>query len=143
MSFISYFDFNKRSPLTKISRNAALSELTDAVPEKPFDSASGKNTGEGGQFMPTREQIAIYFGIVAGVLFSSAAMQMKSGAPVSVNISAASILLSLVIAFVVLPVAYEKLAVNPASPLLVRIGLAVQHGVFWQVLLGSIGKMLG
>jgi hypothetical protein len=26
---------------------------------------------------------------------------------------------------------------------LIRIGLAVQHGVFWQVLFGSIGNMIG
>ncbi|MFZ1976665.1 MAG: hypothetical protein WAV76_01810 [Bacteroidota bacterium] len=113
--------------------------------EKTPDSESKKmeRTENDKYSMSLWEQISTYLGIVVGVLFSSAAMQMKSGTPLNLNISFTSILLSLVIAFVILPVAYEKLNVNPASPIMIRIGFAVQHGVFWQVLFGSIGKLVG
>jgi multidrug transporter EmrE-like cation transporter len=147
MSFLSYFDLNKRSVLTKTFQAAGFSKLTNADKLNTVDIGSTDvkkktRTQEDEYSMSLWEQIAVYSGIVAGVLFSSAAMQMKSDAPININISASSILVSLIIAFVILPAAYEKLNVNPASPLLVRIGLAIQHGVFWQVLFGSIGKML-
>ncbi|HUI28926.1 MAG TPA: hypothetical protein VLX91_01825 [Candidatus Acidoferrales bacterium] len=89
------------------------------------------------------QQIIIYIGLVVGVLFSSAAMQLKSGIAVNVNITLSSLVLSLIIALVLLPVVYEKLEVSSESHILVRIGFAVQHGVFWQVLFGSIGKLFG
>ena len=141
MSFLSYFDLNKRSFSAKASQDAGFSELTNVIREKTPDSEFKKKGKTEKHSMSLWEQISTYFGIVAGVLFSSAAMQMNAGTPLSINISFTSISLSLVIAFVILPVAYEKLNVDPDSPILVRIGFAVQHGVFWQVLFGSIGKI--
>ncbi len=145
MSFLSYFDLNKRSSRKNIFQDAEISQSMNAAGENAPESADFKKksaTETDERSMSLWEQAVIYLGIVAGVLFSSAAMQMKSDTPININISASSILVSLIIAFVILPAAYEKLDVNPASPLLIRIGLAVQHGVFWQVLFGSIGKML-
>lgn len=145
MSFLSYFDLNKRSSRKNIFQDAEISQSMNAAGENAPESADFKKksaTETDERSMSLWEQAVIYLGIVAGVLFSSTAMQMKSDTPININISASSILVSLIIAFVILPAAYEKLDVNPASPLLIRIGLAVQHGVFWQVLFGSIGKML-
>jgi len=41
---------------------------------------------------------------------------------------------------VIIPVVFEKLSVRPDAPFIVRFGLFVQNGVFWQVIIGSIGK---
>lgn len=35
---------------------------------------------------------------------------------------------------------FEKLSVRPDAPFVVRLGLFVQTGVFWQVIIVSIGK---
>jgi hypothetical protein len=84
----------------------------------------------------------MYFGIVVGVVFSSAVSQFKSGGSISFNINVATIVVSLVVAFVILPTAFEKLGVNLEAPLLVRFGLFVQSGVFWNVLFAAIGKAI-
>ena len=148
MSFFSYFDLNRQSIFAKASHDAEITELMQVIKDNVHDSdwieiKKKSEAANDEHSMSLWEQITTYLGIVVGVFFSSAAAQMKSGASLNMNISVPSILLSLVIAFVILPVAYEKLNVNPASPLLIRIGLAVQHGVFWQVLFGSIGNMIG
>ena len=48
-----------------------------------------------------------------------------------------------VIALAVLPLAFERLSVRARAPLLVRVGLAVQQGGFWQVLLGAASHSFG
>ncbi len=81
MSFLSYFDLNKRSVLVKGSPDAGLSEVMNMNREKTPDSESKKmeRTENDKYSMSLWEQISTYLGIVVGVLFSSAAMQMKSG----------------------------------------------------------------
>jgi hypothetical protein len=90
--------------------------------------------------MPIWEQLMMYFGTVVGVLFSSAVMEFKSGEFETFSVTITSIILSAVIALVIIPVVFEKLNVKPDAPLVVRLGLFVQHGVFWQVLFGAMGK---
>jgi hypothetical protein len=92
--------------------------------------------------MPLWQQLLLYLGIVIGVVFSSAVMQFKSGQPISLNISLTTIFISIIVGLIIIPLAFERLNVKPDSPLIVRFGLFVQHGVFWQVILGLIGKAL-
>jgi hypothetical protein len=88
------------------------------------------------------EQLLLYVGLVIGVIFSSYVMQFKSGETIHLNITVTTALISAVIALIITPFVFEKLSVRPESPLLVRFGLFVQHGVFWQVVFGLIGKAM-
>ena len=92
--------------------------------------------------MPLWQQLLLYFGVVIGVIFSSAVMQFKSGQPISLNITLTTIFVSIIVGLIIIPLAFERLSIKPDSPLIVRFGLFVQHGVFWQVILGLIGKTL-
>lgn len=90
--------------------------------------------------MPLWQQLLLYLGVVIGVIFSSAVMQFKSGQPISLNITLTTIFVSIIVGLIIIPLAFERLSVKPDSPFIVRFGLFVQHGVFWQVILGLIGK---
>jgi hypothetical protein len=93
--------------------------------------------------MSVGEQILIYAGCVMGVLFGASVRRAGSGPIAAPEITWATVILSSVIALAILPVAFERLSVQPRAPLLFRIGLAVQQGVFWQVLLDAAGRSLG
>jgi hypothetical protein len=88
------------------------------------------------------EQLLMYFGTVVGVVFSSAVMSASSGKTTSLSVSISTVVVALVIAFVVIPIAFEKLTIKPDAPLVARFGLFVQHGVFWHVLFGAVGKAI-
>jgi hypothetical protein len=57
--------------------------------------------------MPLWEQIVLYAGLVVGVLFSSAVMQWKAGNAANVAFTFTGVALSIVIAFILLPVVRE------------------------------------
>jgi hypothetical protein len=65
----------------------------------------------------------------------------RSGS-IDLTITAGEIILSAVIALVIIPLVYEKLNLNPGAPFIVQFGLFVQNGVFWHVLIDSIGSVL-
>lgn len=88
--------------------------------------------------MPLWEQLLMYFAMMIGVIFSSAVMQFKSGEVYITSLTAATVLISAIVAFMIAPVVFEKLTVMTDAPLLARLGLFVQHGIFWSFLLGSI-----
>ena len=88
--------------------------------------------------MPLWEQLLMYFAMMIGVIFSSAVMQFKSGEVDITSLTTARVLISAIVAFVIAPVVFEKLTVMTDAPLLSRLGLFVQHGVFWSFLFGSI-----
>jgi hypothetical protein len=91
--------------------------------------------------IPPAEQLAIYAGCLLGVLFGAA---VRGGGSTAVPaITWAGIGLAAVVALAILPLAFERLSVRPRAPLLFRVGLAVQQGVFWQVLLAAAGRSLG
>lgn len=92
--------------------------------------------------MPFWEQLTLYLGTVIGVAFSSAVTEFQNGKATNSTISILTIVSSAIIALVIIPIIFEKLHVDPDAPFLVRFGLFVQQGVFWQVLFGSIGKAL-
>jgi hypothetical protein len=41
-----------------------------------------------------------------------------------------------------IPVVYEKLTLNPHAPFIVQFAIFVQNGVFWHMLIDSIGSVL-
>lgn len=78
------------------------------------------------------DQLVMYFGVLLGVYFSSLIRGSQSQA---------SLLIAALVALVIIPVVFEKLNVNPKAPFIVRFGLFVQNGVFWDVIFESIGKI--
>jgi hypothetical protein len=58
------------------------------------------------------------------------------------TITLGEVILSAVIAFIIVPLVYEKLMLNPKAPFIVQFGLFVQNGVFWHILVDSIGSAL-
>ena len=126
MNIKKYFDLNERTPQPEI----LLSGIDGPL----------KYGATAGIQMPFTEQILLYVGTVIGVLFSSVIMEFNSGNPVSLaGFNITTLLISAVIALFIIPVVYEKLKVMPDTPILVRFGLFVQQGVFWQVAFSAIG----
>jgi hypothetical protein len=76
------------------------------------------------------EQVMMYCGVLLGVYFSGM-IRGQDFRP--------TLLLAAILALLIVPIAFEKLRINPGSPLLVRFGLFVQNGVFWDVMLQAIG----
>jgi len=89
------------------------------------------------------EQLFMYLGIVIGILFSTYVSQFKSGDEFVIQFKWNAIIVSLIIGLILIPTVYEKLKIRSDSPFIVRFGLFVQNGVFWQVIVGSIGKTIG
>jgi len=130
---LRYFDLNARAT-NRVSGSQVASD-------EAMLQAAGN--GQEDPRIPLWEQMLMYFGILIGVLFSSAATQFKSNSPKPISFTMGTIAVSMVIAFVVVPAAFEKLQIKPDSPLIVRFGIFVQHGVFWNVLFTAAGKALG
>ena len=86
-------------------------------------------------------QLLMYVGTFLGIVFSTAICQFRSGS-VNLEFPVGEIILSAVIAVVIIPLVYEKLMLNPRAPLIVQFGIFVQNGVFWHVLIDSIGSLL-
>ena len=83
----------------------------------------------------------MYLGTFLGIVFSTAICQFRSG-DIQLTIPIGEIILSAVIAVVIIPLVYEKLMLNPRAPLIVQFGIFVQNGVFWHVLIDSVGSLL-
>jgi hypothetical protein len=86
-------------------------------------------------------QLLMYVGTFLGIVFSTAICQFRSGS-MNLEFPIGEIILSAVIAVVIIPLVYEKLMLNPKAPLIVQFGIFVQNGVFWHVLIDSIGSLL-
>jgi hypothetical protein len=129
---LEYFDLN---------RDAERATGGTVAAEKEMLQSAGHGRAAPRR-MPLAEQLLMYSGIVLGVLFSTAVYQFKAGEAISLRITAVTLVVSLIVAFAILPAAYEKLKVKRDAPLLVRIGLFVQHGVFWNVLFAAAGKAI-
>jgi hypothetical protein len=120
-----YFDLNTRGGGRRDERNL--------LPD----------TGPGGPTRPqlsVARQLALYFALLVGVLFSSVIDKYKAGATVAISISPAVLLVSAVIALMLIPIVYGKLNVQPDAPFFVQIGLFVQGGVFWHAIVSTAAK---
>jgi hypothetical protein len=130
MNLLKYFDLNQRI----FDWNRSTKQTN-----KPNRQRSGDNYGKN-LFLPlwillTRhpegqislgEQLLMYLGVLLGVYFSG----MVRGQEVR-----PTFVLAAFIALTIVPIAFEKLSINPKAPFLSRFGLFVQQGVFWDVLL--------
>jgi hypothetical protein len=139
-----YFDLNDRVRKAYESNNggslpgdaaAACQEtnITDP-PDKPDELEELPH-------LSILRQVLMYLGAFIGVLLSSAIMQFRSG-QVSPTINLTEVIISAVVALVIIPVVYEKLNLNPHAPFIVQFAIFVQNGVFWHVLIDSIGSVL-
>ncbi|MFA5130395.1 MAG: hypothetical protein WC477_05820 [Patescibacteria group bacterium] len=141
----NYFDLNSRTTGTKAERVAKSMRLphgglettmaapTEATAQPPSESTTGLSIGQ---------QILLYVGVLIGVIFSSAVGQFKAGQSIVLEMNAANIAVSIVVALLLVPYVYKQIQPNVKAPLLVQFGLFVQHGVFWQVIFALIGKTM-
>ncbi len=153
LNIVNYFDLNQRvlknndfeDSEEKISqeegefmgiRESPLSKLPQKRKRKPKPKP---------RKMSIWEQLMMYFGTSIGVFFSSLVNQPNPIASQISYFTLSSILTSLVIALSIIPITFEKLNVKPNTPFIVRFGLFVQNGVFWQVLIdfGNIALTKG
>jgi hypothetical protein len=148
MNLLKYFDLNRRvrfmnSPNSK--RNG--------VPQKPgrnhwanLDRDEGvyeqsQNvlsacwlalTRQEADNLSIADQLLMYCGVLMGVYFSGV-IRGQDFRP--------TLLLAAVVSLIIIPIVFEKLNINPNAPLIVRFGLFVQNGVFWDVLLQALGNI--
>jgi hypothetical protein len=98
------------------------------------------NPVEGPARLSVAYQVLMYVGTFIGVLLSTAVTHFQSGNTITFTLGEVAI--SAVIALVIIPVVYEKLQLNPEAPFIVQFGIFVQNGVFWHVLIDSVGSVL-
>jgi hypothetical protein len=136
-----YFDLNERVKKAWENNNggslhngtvaAAIQETEELDVPEPDDLP----------YLSVLRQVLMYLGAFVGVLLSSAIMQFRSGA-LNPAISIPEVVLSAAVAFVIIPVVYEKLNLNPDAPFIVQFAIFVQNGVFWHMLIDSIGAVM-
>ena len=92
--------------------------------------------------MSPMSQVFLYIGVLIGVVFSNAVTQFSGGTEPKIAINVVTVVISAIVALVIVPYVYQKLTLDPKSPFLVQFGFFVQHGIFWQVIMGAIGKAI-
>lgn len=139
---LAYFDLNTYKYDGRIlSSHQPSSSVYDS--QSAFaGSSTPKTRNTKAALVPLWKQLIFYVGTLVGILFSSGIMQFQAGKTATVTFAAWTIVLSAVIALAIMPYTYKK-AVKPDAPFIVQLGLFVQEGVFWSVLLTSIGKVFG
>jgi hypothetical protein len=139
-----YFDLNNRALKSwkKNGMTVVIKGVPDIFPEtgEHLSWKSPAVQNEESHISVTR-QLLMYAGVFIGVLLSTAVTHFRSG-NLDLTMTASEIILSAVIALVIIPVVYEKLNLDPGAPFIVQFGLFVQNGVFWHVLIDSIGSVL-
>jgi hypothetical protein len=140
-----YFDLNNRThnPWNQNLNSLIVKGQPDIFPESgehlSWKSPAVRN--EGRVFLSVTRQLLMYLGTFIGVLLSTAVTHFRTG-NIDLTITVGEVLVSAVIALVIIPLVYEKLNLNPKAPFIVQFGLFVQNGVFWHVLIDSIGSVL-
>ena len=136
-----YFDLNER--VKKAWENNNGGSLHHGTMAAAHSETEKLDTPEPDElpYLSILRQVLMYLGAFVGVLLSSAIMQFRSGAA-DPAISIPEVILSAAIAFVIIPVVYEKLNLNPDAPFIVQFAIFVQNGVFWHMLIDSIGSVL-
>jgi hypothetical protein len=128
---VKYFDLNDR-----IQKGLKNNGGVEKNPELTDPSEDPKPS-----ILSLPHQLLMYVGTFLGIVFSTTICQFRSGS-VNLEFPIGEIILSAVIAVVIIPLVYEKLMLNPQAPLIVQFGIFVQNGVFWHVLIDSIGSLL-
>jgi hypothetical protein len=144
---LKFFDLNDR--VRKAQDNGGKTFAVPGIPEVfpesgahlEWDSAILEDIEEIPGYLTLVNQGLMYCGTFLGVLLSSAVSHFRSGS-VDITLTLGEVTASAVVAFVIIPLVYEKLSLNPKAPFIVQFGLFVQNGVFWHVLIDSIGRAL-
>lgn len=123
---LNYFDLNN-----KAEKDPAVS--MKSLPAEAAPKREGRLSGN--------QQLLMYFGLLIGVLFSAAINQLKKGEAANLNMDPATIIISAVIALMLVPMVYKNLNIDPKAPFIVQFGLFVQNGVFWNIIVDSLGKI--
>ena len=134
----NYFDLNLRYAKSRSSKTVAKRGMLSAE----NGTATHEATSERSQRLSIWQQLLMYVGTVIGVFFSSAVRHLKEGIKNSPEINVTTVVLSSVVSLMLLPIVYEKLKMQPESPWLIRFGVFVQQGVFWNVLFEAMGKVI-
>jgi hypothetical protein len=133
-----YFNLNERARKAWNNNGTAVTGLSEEVSE------TGCHHLENPVEMPAQlsvgYQVLMYVGTFIGVLLSTAVTHFQSGNTITFTLG--EVVISAVIALVIIPVVYEKLQLNPEAPFIVQFGIFVQNGVFWHVLIDSVGSVL-
>jgi hypothetical protein len=144
---LNYFNLNDR--VRKARNNGGKTFVVTGSPEVfpesgahlEWDSTALEDIEEIPGYLTLVNQGLMYCGTFLGVLLSTAVSHFRSG-NVDMTITLGEVTASAVVAFVIIPLVYEKLNLNPKAPFIVQFGLFVQNGVFWHVLIDSIGSAL-
>ncbi|MBU7022512.1 MAG: hypothetical protein HXS41_15800 [Theionarchaea archaeon] len=137
-----YFDLNERVRRAWENNNGgSLHNGTIPVALPETEELDTHEEAHELPYLSVVRQVLMYLGAFVGVLLSSAIMQFRSGA-LNPAISIPEVVLSAAVAFVIIPVVYEKLNLNPDAPFIVQFALFVQNGVFWHMLIDSIGAVM-
>lgn len=145
MYLLKYFDLNRRSRQAKKrmtqsgeanqegrslwglgDRNSSMEQPRTNVLSSCWLVFTQKAEGQ----LSIAEQLLMYCGVLLGV-YCSGVIRGQDFRP--------TLFLASVTALLIVPITFEKLNINPNAPLLVRFGLFVQNGVFWDVMLQAIG----
>lgn len=129
-----YFNLNRGDTFAirpfALEKRKSSPKKIDTVSREKIDTVSRK--------MKVTEQATMYAGTVVGVLLSSAVKGSGSASFQISKITPSTVIAALVIALIVIPIEYRQLQINSDAPFIVRLGLFVQNGVFWQVLIKTI-----
>jgi hypothetical protein len=134
-----YFNLNERARKGWNNNGTAVTGLPEVV-SKTECQVQGDSVEIPAQ-LSVAYQVLMYVGTFTGVLLSTAVTHFQSG-NADMTFTLGELVVSAVIALVIIPVVYEKLNLNPEAPFIVQFGLFVQNGVFWHVLIDSIGSIL-
>lgn len=138
-----YFDLNERSRAGNARRGGAGgsvggSDTTIGAPGAPGGAIATANAA-GGTQMSGAEQVAMYLFIVLGVLFAPIMNFIAKGTALPKDVVSLPIIVgSLLVGFFIIPAIWEKVGAKQDAPLIVRLAVFFQNGVFWQALLGTI-----
>jgi hypothetical protein len=137
---LNYFDLNKRALKGK---TGVFSDSIEIHGDVIASKRGGKKQIEHKDFSLSK-QIIMYFGVFTGVLFSKMVQIYELGGNIDFFnlITIGNIFVSFLIALVILPYIYQKLSLNQDAPFLIQFGIFFQNGLFWNVIINSIGKMI-
>jgi len=141
---MKYFDLNDR--VQKAWKNNGGTSVVNGWPEA-FSAETGNYLQDSvmemrKSVMSLVHQLLMYLGTFLGVLLSTAVNHFINAESFELTVTFGEVVVSAAIALVIIPLVYEKLMLNPKAPLIVQFGIFVQNGVFWHVLIESIGSAL-
>lgn len=156
MGLLDYFNLNKQLVRGQEEQELIGSrfleglEMTTDSPDDPIEKVISSATHVAIQaaedigfptaaFLSVMKQLVLYGFLFLGVFFSSAFQQYTANKPVTMTFSVLQFVFSAFIAVILMPLIYGKL-IRPDAPFTMQIGLALQQGLFYSALFGTVGK---